>query len=195
MDRSEAHQHLELVGKILSRTESRIEYVPSLFIVWGFAAAISDIVWQVSSSAFRAGTGAPPSNLMWLAGAAFVIAVVNQILVVRRMQSADRRSLKGQQIGRMFGATFGTAMILAYGAPQIFHGWAGPTMFNAAAAIALWFIAQQGDRRAGVATGVMIASILAAAWYEPLRGYILAAGWIVGYAGLGVAYAMPRRNG
>ncbi|MHB8461210.1 MAG: hypothetical protein ACYDA1_01055 [Vulcanimicrobiaceae bacterium] len=208
MDRSEAHQHLELVGEILSRAESRIECVPSLFIAWGIAAALSDVAWQLIASggsqmpqiiAFGAASkislGAAPVTLLWISGFAFCLAIINQILVVRRLRQAERRSLMGMQIGRMFGATFGTAMILAYGAPQIFHSWAGPTLFNAAAAIALWFLAQQGDRRAGVATGILIASILAAAWVEPLRGYILAAGWILGYVGLGVAYALQRRNG
>ena len=208
MDRSEAHQHLELVGEILSRAESRIECVPSLFIAWGVAAAVSDVAWQLIASggpqipqiiafgtAYETSLGAAPVTLLWISGFAFCLAIINQILVARRMRQAERISWMGRQIGRMFGATFGTAMILAYAAPQIFHGWAGPALFNAAAAIALWFLAQQGDRRAGVATGIMIASILAAAWYEPMRGYILAAGWIFGYAGLGVAYAVQRRNG
>ena len=133
---------------------------------------------------------------MWIVGVGFIVALANQIiLLVRLSRSRESRTWMGKQIGRMFGATFGTAMVLGYGAPQIFGGWAIAVLFSAAAIIAMLFIAQQGDRKAGIAALVMIVSVIAANWIEPLRGYILAAGWIFGYAGLGVAYAIQRSNG
>lgn len=190
MERIEAQEHLELVGKILSRAETKFNALPSLFIVWGSVSALACIIWQLIL------VNNASMDLLWVWAAAIIAAVFNHVMVIRDLvRSGERISWLGRQISRMFGATFGVTTLFAIGAPQIFLNWSSAALFSVAAAIATFFIAQQGDRRALVATIILAASVIAASWYEPWRGYLLAAGWIFGYAGLGVAYAVTRDNG
>src|SRR3981081_4728524 len=47
MDTSEAREHLDIVDRVLSQTEQTVCVGGDLFVVWGFASALLDVIFQL----------------------------------------------------------------------------------------------------------------------------------------------------
>lgn len=193
MDAREAQEHLQMVDRILTRAGGEpIRYMPGLIVAWGFAAAGIDIGDQLMmSGAFRAGE--------WLAWIAFVAGVGYSIAVsiaLARHQRFERMSVIESRMGRIMGAVWFTVVVAAFAQPHVFAGWGGAAVWSMGAAIMMLMSGFSGDRR-GLAGGlILLGSVLAANYLWPHgAGYVLAGGFILGYATPGVLFAIQGARG
>lgn len=181
MDTSEAREHLEMVDRILANAENEpVRLIPGLVIAWGFAAAAIDAGQQLDFSHIAGRLG------IWLAGAGLIAGILYSIAVsigLTRNHRFERVSRIEMRMGRMMGAVWFTVFVAAFAQPYVFGGWGGAAVWSMGAAIMMLMAGFSGDRR-GLAGGlILLASVLAANYAFPQTpGYVLAAGFILGYA-------------
>lgn len=193
MDAHEAREHLEMVDRILTRADGEpIRYMPGLIVAWGFGAAAIDIGDQLMmSGAMRAGT--------WLASSAFVLGVAYSIAVsiaLSRNRSFERMSIIESRMGRIMGAVWFTVVVAAFAQPHVFSGWGGAAVWSMGAAIMMLMSGFSGDRRGLIGGLILLASVLAANYLWPHgAGYVLAGGFILGYAVPGILFAVQGARG
>jgi hypothetical protein len=181
MEAHEAREHLEMVDRILSRAEGEpVRLLPGLIIMWGLAAAAIDAGQQMYFSHVGGRTGLWAMNAALLAGILYSVAVTVSIF---RGRSFERVSRTEAQMGRVMGAVWFTVLVAAFAQPHVFAGWGGAAVWSMGAAIMMLITGFDGDRR-GLAGGlVLLGSVLAANYLLPQSaGYVLAAGFIFGYA-------------
>ena len=194
MDAREAREHLEMVDRILSHAEDEpIRIVPGLVIVWGFAAAAIDVGQQMF--VLRAGGQAG----LWLTWAALLVGIVYSMAVsvsMFRNRRYERISNLECRMGKVMGAVWFTVLIAAFAQPHVFAGWGGAAVWSMGAAIMMLISGFSGDRR-GLAGGlILLASVLAANYAWPqVPGYVLAAGFILGYAIPGILFLVQGPRG
>lgn len=189
MDAHEARDHIEMVDRILTRVEGEpVRYIPGLIIAWGLAAAAIDAGQQMAvfGTAGRLG--------VWLGNAALIAGIVYSIAIsvsIARNCSWERMSVTEMRLGRIMGAVWFTVFIAAFAQPHVFAGWGGAAVWSMGAAIMMLMSGFSGDRR-GLAGGLtLLASVLAANYLWPnAPGYVLAAGFILGYALPGVLFLL-----
>lgn len=187
MDAREAREHLEMVDRILTRAEGEpVRFIPGLIIVWGVAAAAIDAGQQLYFSHVEGRFGA------WLADAALLIGVLYSVAVsmsISRNRRFERVSITEMRLGRIMGAVWFTVLVAAFAQPHVFAGWGGAAVWSMGAAIMMLMSGFSGDRR-GLAGGlILLASVLAANYVLPQTpGYVLAAGFILGYTVPGLLF-------
>ncbi len=187
MNASEAREHLEMVDRILTQADEQpVRLTPGLIVVWGFAAAAIDAGQQLYFSHLGGHAG------VWLADAALLIGIIYSVLVcvsIARNRCFERVSLNEIRMARVMGAVWFTVVVAAFAQPHVFAGWGGAAVWSMGAAIMMLVIGFSGDRR-GLAGGlVLLVSVLAANYLLPqMPGYVLAAGFILGYAVPGLLF-------
>lgn len=178
---SQASAQLEMVDRILSRTDRTVHLSGWIYIVWGLAAALTDVMFQLYVD-HRVGVAG-----LAIAGAAVLVAVGFMVFHLRRLRRGVERVAHVQrQVGSMFFACWIGAIVVSYASPHIFAGWAQGAIWSVCAAITLLFIGLQGDRRALWAAAVLLASVIAASALYPFAGYVMAAGFLIAYTGFGL---------
>ncbi len=182
MDAREAREHLEMVDRILTHAQEAgpVCIIPGLVIVWGLAAAGIDAGQQMAFS--HIGGAAP----IWIADVALLAGIVYSVVVcisMFRNRGYERVSRTEVQLGRMMGAVWFTVLVAAFAQPHVFAGWGAAAVWSMGAAITMLITGFSGDRR-GLAGGlILLASVLAANYLTPQTpGYVLAAGFVLGYA-------------
>lgn len=181
MDAREAREHIEMVDRILTRAEGEpVRFIPGLIIAWGFGAAGIDAGQQMAFLHLGGNFG------LWLAAAALVAGIVYSIAVAASIavnRRFERISITEMRMGQVFGAVWFTVFVAAFAQPHVFAGWGGAAVWSMGAAIMMLIAGFAGDRR-GLAGGlILLASVLAANYALPQApGYVLAAGFILGYA-------------
>lgn len=187
MNPTEAREHLEMVDRILSRADDTpVRPIPGLIVAWGFAAAAIDAGQQLyfSHTAVRAGAWIADGAL--LAGILYTVAVM---LSLRRNACYMRVSNTEKQMGRAMGAVWFTVLVAAFAQPHVFGGWGGAAVWSMGAAMMMLMVGFNGDRRGLTGGLVLLASVLLANYALPqLAGYVLAAGFIAGYAVPGLLF-------
>jgi hypothetical protein len=181
MDAHEAREHLEMVDRILARAEEEpVRVIPGLIIVWGFAAAAIDVGQQLVISRIAGNLGA------WLTVAALTAGILYSIAVsvsIARNRCFERVSLTEMRMGRVMGAVWFTVFVAALAQPHVFAGWGGAAVWSMGSAIMMLMCGFSGDRRGLIGGLILLASVLAANYLVPQTpGYVLAAGFILGYA-------------
>jgi hypothetical protein len=187
MDRIEAREHLEMVDRILERAESPRTfrpYAPALIAI-GVAAALLTGGAQLGLdghgyAAVRAG------SVVMLLGYAYLIW---GSFAARR--SAERVSASEARWGKTCAAVWLAVFIAAFAQPHLFTNWAGAAIWSLGAAIQMLLIGFFGDRRA-LAGGLILALSMPAANWAPKPGYVLAAGFILGYVIPGILKLFDR---
>ncbi|HZZ64603.1 MAG TPA: hypothetical protein VFE17_03825 [Candidatus Baltobacteraceae bacterium] len=189
MDAQEARDHIEMVDRILTRVEGEpVRYIPGLIIAWGLAAAAIDAGQQMAVL----GTGGRAG--LWLAAAALIAGIVYSVAVtiaIARGCRYETMTITEMRLGRIMGAVWFTVFVAAFAQPHVFAGWGGAAVWSMGAAIMMLMSGFSGDRR-GLAGGlILLASVLAANYLFPhVPGYVLAAGFIFGYAVPGVLFLL-----
>lgn len=181
MDMGEAREHLEMVDRILARAEDKpVALIPGLIICWGFAAAAICAGQQLYVSHIAGDWG------LWAANAGLALGILYSVAVsvsLMRNNCYERVSTLEKRMGRTMGAVWFTVIVAAFSQPHVFAGWGAAAIWSMGSAIMMLTAGFNGDRR-GLAGGlVLLASVLAANYLLPQApGYVLAAGFILGYA-------------
>ena len=186
MDASEANEHLEMVDRILSHAVGTPRPSGALFILWGVFGAILTVLLQLVTD----GRIAP--SWIWLAGAVGVGAIAYTIFWVRRGRGLGRLSVIDAAFVRVLYVALIAAAVGSDGAFNIFTGWGAAAIWSVCLAIPLLFVGWLGNRSATIGGAILLASVVVANFTPHAVGYVLAAGWILGYAGAGLAFELQR---
>jgi hypothetical protein len=194
MNAREAREHLEMVDRILATAQDEpVRVIPGLIIVWGFAAAAIDVGNELylSRSAPLAGAW-----LIWVALAIGVLYSTAVTIALARNNCYSRVSTVEKRMGQAMGAVWFTVLVAAFAQPHVFAGWGGAAVWSMGAAIMMLMVGFAGDRR-GVAGGLLLlGSVLAANYALPhVPGYVLAAGFVFGYALPGLLFLAKAPRG
>jgi hypothetical protein len=181
MDAREAREHLEMVDRILSRAEPPKNYRPWswAFIIVGLAAALIEAGAQLS----RDGHG----PLVAEAGAALMIAGYVYMIWAgySSRRNAERVPASEARIGKACSAVWLAVFIAFWAQPHIFGMWASGAIWNLGGAIQMLMFGFFGDRKSLIG-GLLLAISIPAANYVAQPGYVLAAGFLLGYVIPGV---------
>ena len=180
---SEARDHIEMVDRILAESHQRLCTGGEYFVVWGLAAALVTVTFQLVDS------GRIPPGALW--AVPFVLALSALFSVARGYATRrvlQRSSLVQREFFNVLWLTLGLAFVANVAAFRLFPGIASAAVWNLAEAVVLLYIGMHGNRRAQIAGVVVVASLVAANFApQDVAGYVLAAGMLAGYAGFGLS--------
>lgn len=188
MDAREAREHLEMVDRILTRAEPPRAWrpYPRVLVLIGIAAALLDVGAQLQLQG--------KSAAVTLAGIALMLgcwAYLIWALIDMKRRSA-RMSVVQARMGTAIRTVWIAVFLASFAEPHIFGGWAAAAIWSLGGAIQMLIISGSGDRRAMIAGGVLLASIVGANFVRGFEGYVLAAGFILGYTVPGVLYMLEK---
>ncbi len=188
MNADQAREHLEMVDRILAQSDQSLCAGAEYFVVWGLYSGISVSVWQLVTN------GVLPAAALWIQGVLLVAAIAFSIVRGRATSAArERQSIVQREFFNVLWLSIGLAFIANVAAFRVFSGWAQAAIWSYAEAIVLLFIALHGNRRAMLAGIAVVVSLIAANFvHNDVRGFILAAGLVAGYAGFGIAELLAR---
>lgn len=183
----QAREHIEMVDRILNRSERSLRVGGEFFLIWGLWGAAVTVVFQliharlVPASAFAA--------LAVLLAAAVIFSVIRIRQLGKRRESI---SLLQREFFAVLIISWGVTFVAVMLGSRLFPGFASSAIWNVAAAILLFFIASHGNRPALIGGIVLLGSIGAANFMPLYAGYVLATGMVLGYAGFGVVSLISR---
>jgi hypothetical protein len=187
MHASDARDHIEMVDRILARSERSLHVGGEFFLAWGLFSAAVTLVTQLIVD-HRLPSGAFIVLPVLLAAAIAFSAVRGSQLGKRK----DGLSLIQREFFSVLWIALGLAAFTDVAAYRIFPTWASSAIWTVAAAIVLFFIAAHGNRKALACGVIMLGSLVAANFIPAYTGYALAAGMLFGYAGFGVISLVAR---
>jgi hypothetical protein len=192
MDAPQAADHLDVVDKILTRTDYGSP--PALqFIVWGLVGMSFCIAGQLVSMN-KVGPGA-----FWIAGGVLALAIIVSMVDVRRFErDAARQSIIKRLIAFTFWMAAGvmTVVTVANEVTNLFPPFSPAVFYAAGMSIALLTLGF-GLRSTVLAFGglALVASIVAAFFVPAWLGAILAAGNFAGFIVPGIVFAIAKSDG
>ena len=190
MDPIEAGDHLAMVDRIIATADRSVRVRGTLFIIWGIAGALVDGTIQAAlsfGSAFR----------WWFWIPAVVVyfgAIAAQVYHMKHYRRLGRLNLVEAQFIRLIGISSFAAAVGALGGWYIFAGWPQAALWSLCLSIPLLFVGVQGHRYALAGGAALLASIVVANFTPHAVGLTLAIGFLVGYAGAGVAFEVLRAD-
>jgi hypothetical protein len=188
MNQPEAREHLDIVERILARSDEPACVSAFPFVVWGIAAAIMNCVAQVLV-AHQA-----PTSVVFVAVAALLAAIILMVFWVRRLGGAERRTLIDRTMALVFNIAWIVALVAQVGSFNIFAQWAQAAIWSVMYGAALLFAGTLVRNRVVLAGGiVLLISVVVANFVLPYAGYVLALGDLVGMAGAGALLYAGRR--
>jgi hypothetical protein len=188
IDATQARDHVEMVDRILARSQERLCTGGEFFVVWGLFSGFVTAVWQLIDN------GLLPRSALWFSVAALAAAIIFSIARGRYYsQRKERRTLLESEFFNILWLTLGLAFLANWTAFNLFTGWGQAAIWTFAESIVLLYMGLHGNRRALIGGIVMVASMVAANFVSPsIAGYVLAAGMVAGYAGFGIAEMLTR---
>jgi hypothetical protein len=187
MQPAEARDHIEMVDRILSRSERSLHVGGEFFLVWGMFSATVTLTAQLV-----VGRAIPTSSL-WLLPVLLAGAIAFSVIRGKQLgKRKDGLSLIQREFFAVLWISMGAAMFTDVVAYQIFTTWASSAIWTVAAAVVLFFIASHGNRRALVCGIIVLVSLAAANFMPHYAGYVLSAGMLLGYAGFGLISIIAR---
>jgi MFS family permease len=188
LDAAAAQDHLEMVNRILAESQQRLYSGGEHFVVWGVGSAYITVLVQLVL------VGLLPRAAAW--SIPIVIAACAAFSIVRGRQTCrvlQRSSLLQREFFNVLWLTLGLAFLVDVAVFNIFPGMASAAIWSVAEAIVLLYIGMHGNRRAQIAGGLVIVSLVVANFASPgIAGYVLGAGMLVGYAGFGASELLAR---
>ncbi|GAC1359011.1 MAG: hypothetical protein NVSMB31_19370 [Vulcanimicrobiaceae bacterium] len=177
-----------MVDRILARVEEPcLSGVP--YIIWGIVGGGTDVLTQIVVIQ----NGAP--SLLWLSAVLMLAAVGFMIWDGMRKAHSQRRGLLDRHIGMVFIISWVVSLVVMMFANHIFAYWAQGAIWSLMFGAAMMYTGSLARSRISFSGGViLIASILAANFTPHYVGYVLAAGFLAGMGGAGVALALARGN-
>ncbi|HEX8805940.1 MAG TPA: hypothetical protein VF741_03280, partial [Candidatus Aquilonibacter sp.] len=157
--------------------------------VWGLASGAFNLLAQLVIDARL------PVAALWAVPVIYLTAIGLSIWLayVEKRDSADgRKSLLQREFLNVLWLTISMAFISNLIGFHIFTQWAMAAVWTVAGSIVLLYIGMHGNRRALIGAVVMIASLAVANFELPFAGYALGCGFVLGYAGFGLADILAR---
>jgi hypothetical protein len=188
IDTTQARDHVEMVDRILARSQDRLCAGGEFFVVWGLFSGFVTAVWQLIDN------GLLPHGALWFSAAALAAAIIFSIARGRYYsQRRERRTFLESEFFNILWLAVGLAFLANWTAFNLFTGWGQAAIWTFAESIVLLYVGLHGNRRALIAGIVTVASMVAANYVGPgIAGYVLAAGMVAGYAGFGMAEILTR---
>ncbi len=187
MHAAEAREHIEMVDRIISRSERSLRVCGEFFVVWGIMGAAITLVIQLIIDRRL------PAGALWALPVLLAAAIFFSVVRGRQLgKRADGLSLIQREYFAVLWISLGVAAFTNFAGYRIFTMWASSAIWTVAAAILLFFIASHGNRRALACGVVLLASLALANFLPHFTGYALAAGMLLGYTGFGVISLMAR---
>ncbi len=189
MDRSQAREHLEMADRIVaaSTRELPLRAQAIFFIVWGLAAGSTDLIYGLI------GRGVAPGWTQWIAAALLFGAVAFSAVYGRRLRSLDcGMTFLDREFLNVLWVAMAVAFIANVGGWNLFPVYGMGAIWTVAASIVLLYIGLHENRRALAGGVVLIVSLVVANFSPAAVGYVLAAGFYLGYAGFGVSELLAR---
>lgn len=202
MHATQARDHIEMVDRIVARTERSLRIGGEFFLVWGIVGAAVTLIFQLygvaangrlvlgNAAAMSAGH-VPGAVGFWVLPLLIAAGVVFSIIRGRQLKT-ERCSLLQREFFSVLWISLGMAALVNVGAFYIFPGVANGAIWTVSSAIVLLYIASHGNRFALAGAIILIASLVVANFALPVAGYSLAAGMLLGYAGFGLASLISR---
>jgi hypothetical protein len=190
MTPSEAREHLEMAERIVaaSTRELSLKYAAPFFILWGLFGGTVDLLAQLNGLGKLSGTLTLAVSVTLLA-----IAIVASALYGRHLRhSKCGMTFLQREFLNVLWISLGCAFVSNFAGSNLFQPPGYGAVWAIAAAIVMFYIGMHANRRAIVAGIILIGSIIVANYTPSLIGYILAAGFYLGYAGFGVAELLGR---
>jgi hypothetical protein len=185
----EARDNLEMVERIVAASTRDLSLcnVGAFFVIWGLFGGSVDLLFDLIRH------GVLPATALWAEAPFLVIAIVASVFYGRRLdRSKDRFTFLHREFLNVLWVTLGVAIVATVGAWRVFPGFASGAIWTVASSIVLFFIAVHGNRIALIGGLVLIASLVAANFMRGVEGYVLAAGFFIGYAGFGLTEILSR---
>lgn len=184
---AQIRDHIEMVDRILTRSERSLKVGGEFFLAWGLVGTSVTLAFQLIIK------GLLPAAALWVLPVFFIAAIAFSAFRGRQLgKQADGLPLIQREFFAVLWISLGVAFFSDALGYQIFTTWASSAIWNVAAAIVLLFIAVHGNRRALVCACIVLASIAAANFLPAFTGYVLAAGLLFGYAGFGLVSMMSQ---
>ncbi len=189
MNAPEARDNLEMVERIVaaSTRDLCLRNVGAFFVIWGLFAGSVDLAFDLIRH------GVLPGAALWAEPALLLLAIVGSVIWGRRLERGkDRLTFLHREFLNVLWVTLGITFVTMIGAWRIFPGYASGAIWTVASSIVLFFIALHGNRIALAGGIVLMASLIAANFMRGVEGYVLAAGFFIGYAGFGLVEILAR---
>ncbi len=187
MSTSQARDHIEMVDRILSRSERSLRVGGEFFLIWGIFSTVVTVTAQLIVD------GRIPSGALWALPVLLAAAIAGSVIRGRQLgKREDGLSLIQREFFAVLWIALGVAVFTDMLGYRIFTTWASSAIWTVAGAIVLFFIASHGNRRALACGIIMLGSLAAANFMPAFTGYALAAGMLFGYAGFGIVSLIAR---
>lgn len=189
MNPSEAREHLEMAERIVaaSTRELSMRYAAPLFIVWGIASGSVDLIFELQAHAL-----VPPAATFVSFGLLCAAVVVSVIYGRRAKRCGPGLTFLQREFLNVLWIAMGVSFVTNVGGWNIFPLFALGAIWTVSASIVLLYIGMHENRRALVGGVVLLVSLVVANFMPSVVGYVLAAGFYLGYAGFGVAELLAR---
>jgi len=188
---AQAKDHLQMVDRILSRTEAANGVSGWPFVVWGAYGAASNGVAQLAAG------GSHISGNVWLAGEVLVVVAISLFFIIQGvsgMRNRERLGLIDRHIGTIFMIGWVVAWVTTLMAGNIFGNWALSAIWSLIYGITMMSCAAMLRSKVMFGGGViLIASIVLANYSYHLAGCFLGLGFLVGMGGTGLLLLTGRR--
>ncbi|HUY41365.1 MAG TPA: hypothetical protein VMV82_07340 [Candidatus Dormibacteraeota bacterium] len=188
MNSSEAREHLEMAERIVaaSTRELSLRYAAPFFIAWGLASGTVCLIFQLIER------GLVPATATWASGGLLAAAVIFSVVYARRKARCARLTFLQREFLNVLWIAMGVAFVSNAGGWNIFPTFGLSAIYTIAASIVLFYIGLHENRRALLGGIILLVSLVVANFMPTVVGYVLAAGFYLGYAGFGVAELMAR---
>lgn len=189
MDVTEAREHLELADAILRRVPRLARPSGELLIIWGIVAALLDILVTMFVQHRVA------QSVLWVNPILLIAAIAYTSFRARAEAISGNRAWVDIQLGRLFGAVFIVGILASFGGAALFTTLGSEALWSILFGGILLYVGFCGDRMALAGGGILALSVPAAVVAGVNGGYVLAAGFLLGYAGLGILYRLTHADG
>lgn len=187
---ADARDHLQMVDRILSRTEETVQISGLPFLVWGIYGSVENLGAQLVPASGPIATWWNVASIVLLAAILLVFVSLGR----RNMRSADRVGVLDRHVYNLFLIAFAVAMLTMLLGSHIFANWAQSAVWSLMFGITMMYCAVLVRSRVILAGGsVLIASIFVANFLPLSVGYVLACGDLFGMAAAGIILMMGRR--
>jgi hypothetical protein len=184
---AQVRDHLEMVDRILTRSERSLRVGGEFFLIWGLIGTSVTLAFQLAVD------GRIPARALWVLPLFFAAGILFSILRGRQLgKCSEGLPLIQREFFAVLWISLGVAFFADAFGFRIFTTWASSAVWNFAAAIVLFFIAVHGNRRALVCGIIVLVSVAVANFLPAITGYVLAAGLLFGYAGFGLVSMTSR---
>lgn len=189
MDVTEAREHLEMADAILRRVPRLARPSGDLLVTWGIVAALLDVIVTMFVQHRL------PQSVLWVNPILLICAIAYTSYRARAEAISGNRAWVDVQLGRLFGAVFIVGFLASFGGNALFTTLGSEALWSILFSGILLYVGFCGDRMALIGGSILALSVPAAVMAGANGGYVLAAGFLVGYAGLGILYRLTYADG